>query len=78
MRSHDAAVCVIAGLIQYALHQVQIPDFPILVKAPHSITEPPPFFMIGVIQGVAALSPTLFRTLTVLFDPKISNFDSSV
>ena len=67
---------VIAGLIQFALHLVQIPDFAIC-KSPHAITEPRPCFVVGLVQGVAALAPTLRCTYTLVFDPKISNFDSS-
>ena len=49
---------VIVGLIQFALHLVQIPDFAI-GKSPshHNGTS-----MVGVIQGIAALSLTLRRT----------------
>ena len=68
---------VIAGLIQYALHLVKFPTFQ-LAKAPSTITEPHPCFTIGVIQGVAALSPTPLRTYILLFDESISNFDSSI
>ena len=44
---------VIAGMIQFALHLVQIPDFAIGKGLPptHTITEPPPCFTVGVIQG---------------------------
>ena len=45
-----------------------------MAKAHHSITKPPPCFAVIELQGVAALSPTH----TLLFGPKISNFDSSV
>ena len=68
---------VIAGLIRFALHLVQIPDFTIS-KSPHIITKPPPCFMVGVTLGTAALSPTLHHTEILLFEPKISNFDLSV
>ena len=47
-------------------------------KPPPTITVPSPCFTIGVILGVAALSPTLSRAWTLLFDRKISNFDLSV
>ena len=67
---------VIVDLIQFVLHLVQIPEFDI-GKSPPPL-EPPPYFTIDVIQGVAALSPTLRRTQTLQFKPKISNFNSSV
>ena len=52
---------VVASLIQFALHLVQILILQ-LTKTPYTITEPIPYFMIGVIQEVAALSPTLRHT----------------
>ena len=52
---------VIAGLIQFDFHQVQIPNVAI-GKNPHTITEPPPCFTVGVIQGVATFLPTLRLT----------------
>ena len=67
---------MIAGLIQFSLHLGQISNFAIGKSL--SITEPPPYFTVGMIQGVAALSPTLRRTYTPLFNSKISNFDLSV
>ncbi len=42
---------VITGPIQFALHQVQILDFAIS-KSPDLITEPPPRFTVGGMQGV--------------------------
>ena len=68
---------VIASLIQFALSWCTSPTLQV-AKALHTITEPPPCFTVGVIQKVAALSPTLRRTQTHLFDRKISNFDSLV
>ena len=65
---------VIAGLIQFALHMMQIPDFAL---APHTISKPPPCFTVGVIQGVTAFSLVLHRTETLQFDRKILRFDSS-
>ena len=50
---------VIACLIQFALHLVQIPEFAIGKSSLYTITEPPPCFTVGVILGVAALLPTL-------------------
>ena len=50
---------VIAGLIQFALHVMQILDFAIAKSChPPTIKEIPPCFKMGVIQVVAALSPT--------------------
>ena len=40
---------VIAGLIQFAFHQVQIPDFA-MGKSPHNIIEPPLCLTVSVIQ----------------------------
>ena len=48
------------SLIQFAHHLGQIPTLQ-LAKAPHTITEPPLCFMAGVIQCIAALSPTFRR-----------------
>ena len=48
-----------------------------LVKTSHTITEPPLCFTVSVIQGVAALSPTLCHTQTLLSEPKILNFNLS-
>ena len=45
---------------------------------PYTVTEPPPCFTFSAIHEVAALSPTPRCTETLLFEPKISNFDSSV
>ena len=44
---------VVAGLIQFVLLLVQTPNFAIGKKKKkiHTITDPPPFFMVGVIQG---------------------------
>ena len=50
---------MIAGLIQFALYLVQIPDFTIGNQPPNTIRESCPCFMIDLIQEVAALSPTL-------------------
>ena len=47
---------VIAGLIQFAHHLVQIPDFPI-DNPLQTITEPPLCFTVGGIKSVAAFSP---------------------
>ena len=68
---------VIAGLIEFAFHLVQIPDF-VIGKSPHTLIEPSHYFTVSVMQGILALSPTLRRTSTRLFKPNISNFNSSV
>ena len=49
-----------------------------LEKAPHTITELSSSFTVGEIQRVTALSPTLRRSLTLIFDSKISKLESSV
>ena len=67
---------VIANLIQFDHYRVQIPDLAI-GKSPTSITDLPPCFTVGV-KGVAAISPNLRLTQTLLYDQKISNLDSSV
>ena len=67
--------CCDSHLIQFPLYLVQIPDF---AKAPLIITELPLCFTLDVIQGVAAFSPNLRNTLTLLFYSKISNFYLSV
>ena len=64
---------VIASLIQFAFHLMQIPNLAI-GKSPLPITQPPPSFMIGVIQGVAALST--IHTQTFLVDQKILTLNS--
>ena len=72
---------VVASLIQFVLHLVQIPDFQLAKALPphiHPIKEPPPCFMVGMIQRVAALSLTYHCTKTLLFEPMILNFDLSV
>ena len=65
---------VIASLIQFAFTWCKSPTLKV-AKASRTMTKLPPCFMVGVIQGVAALSPTLHCTQTLLFDPKILNFE---
>ena len=67
-----------AGLIKFAFHLVQIPDFVFSKRTANTIIEPPLCFTVGVIPGIVALSPTLHCTQTHVFDRKILNFDSSV
>ena len=52
---------MIASLIQFALHPVQIPDFAI-GKRSYNLTESSPCFTVDVIQEVVALSSTLCHT----------------
>ena len=66
---------MIASLIQFAILLMQIPDFPIGKNTPNYKKN---YALWLVWYGVAAILPTLCHTQTLLFDPKISNFDSSV
>ena len=57
---------VIAGLIQFALHLVKIPD-PAIGKSPHTLTEPRLCFMVGMIFG----SCSFFTNSSPHIDPPI-------
>jgi hypothetical protein len=48
-----------------------------LPKQPHAITLPPPCLIVGTIQPSEARSDVDQRTKILLFEPNISNFDSS-
>ena len=63
----------IARPIQFASHLVQIPNLAFF-KTTKTIAESPVCFTVGMIHGVAAISSTLIYTLTLLFDPNISNW----
>ena len=67
---------VIAGLIQFALHLVLIPEFAI-GKLPLYHKRPSTMFYDWYETRVGSLSPTLRCTWTLLYDPNILNFDST-
>ena len=60
---------VITSLIQFVLHLVQIPNFA-KSKPTHTITEPPPCFMVSVIQTVKFFHQLFATHRTPYLTPK--------
>ena len=70
---------VIASLIQFTLHLMQIHGFAIGKSPPHTHHNRAPSMLYSWCDTeAAALSPTLHCTETLLFDAKILNFDLSI